>query len=363
MNFYIRQIKLWFKKNVEPKIYEFEPNKINVITGDSSTGKSSILRIIDYCLLSEHPAIVEDVINQNIKWYGLAFTLNGVDYALARKNPHDETPAHEVFFEEMRDFPNEIQANTNQGELVLKLNNLFGIPRATFKMERKKEEVILNFRHFLIFSYLTEDIIATMNTYFDTRFFGSSEYDYFLDDFLKIALGMEDAKHDALKRLLEGLKKKLDAEYKKRQAFEKKKNSYERKLIALKNKFVSLGLGEDSFFSDVDTMLGIIKNGLRKYELYSDNVKLLRDLDALNNKKRELSAEFNSLKREYKRYQDLANSQCDSLIPIEFLKKHLDEVLDYEDTKLLVDSLEESLVKIKRIKNQKIKLPENFEKY
>ena len=39
MNFYIRQIKLWFKKNVAPKVYEFEPNKINVITGDSSTGK------------------------------------------------------------------------------------------------------------------------------------------------------------------------------------------------------------------------------------------------------------------------------------------------------------------------------------
>ena len=35
MNFYIRQIKLWFKKDVEPKTYKFEPNKINVITGNS----------------------------------------------------------------------------------------------------------------------------------------------------------------------------------------------------------------------------------------------------------------------------------------------------------------------------------------
>lgn len=85
MNFYIRQIKLWFKQNVEPKVYEFVPNKINVITGDSSTGKSSILRIIDYCLLSERSTIVEDVINQNVKWYGLAFTLNSVDYVIARK--------------------------------------------------------------------------------------------------------------------------------------------------------------------------------------------------------------------------------------------------------------------------------------
>ena len=51
MNLYIASIKLWFKgfkENTERSItYSFEPNKINVITGDSSTGKSSILDIID----------------------------------------------------------------------------------------------------------------------------------------------------------------------------------------------------------------------------------------------------------------------------------------------------------------------------
>ncbi|MDW7571264.1 AAA family ATPase, partial [Klebsiella pneumoniae] len=31
---------------------ELEENKVNVITGDSGKGKSSILAIIDYCLLS-----------------------------------------------------------------------------------------------------------------------------------------------------------------------------------------------------------------------------------------------------------------------------------------------------------------------
>ena len=52
MSFYIKKVQLWFKRNVSPVSYEFKPNRVNVITGDSSTGKSSILRIIDYCLLS-----------------------------------------------------------------------------------------------------------------------------------------------------------------------------------------------------------------------------------------------------------------------------------------------------------------------
>lgn len=33
---------------------ELEENKVNVITGDSGKGKSSILAIIDYCLYPHH---------------------------------------------------------------------------------------------------------------------------------------------------------------------------------------------------------------------------------------------------------------------------------------------------------------------
>ena len=367
MNFYIRQIKLWFKKDVEPKTYKFEPNKINVITGNSSTGKSSILRIIDYCLLSERSTIVEDVINQNVKWYGLAFSLNNVDYVIARINPNNEKPEQKMFFSEGSDFPDKLQVNTNRGELLLRLNELFHTPKATFRIDKKKMEVNLNFRHFLIFSYLTEDIIATMNTYFDTHFFGSKvDFDYFLDDFIKIALDIEDTKQDELKNKYSEEKKKLDLEYKKRVEYAKKKQKYETTLTRLKDKFVSLGLGENCLFNDVDTMLDIVKLGLKKFEQYSDNNQIIKDLDDLKNKRRKLNAQiakYNSLKREYKRYQALSQDQCDSLLPLDYLNKHIEEVLDYEDTKLLVRSLRDSLQKIKDTSNRKVELPENFEQH
>ena len=59
MIFILHEIKLWFKdENSEPKSYNFLPNKINVISGDATTGKTSFWSIIDYCLLSGKMNIV-----------------------------------------------------------------------------------------------------------------------------------------------------------------------------------------------------------------------------------------------------------------------------------------------------------------
>lgn len=363
MNFYIRQIKLWFKKNVAPKVYEFEPNKVNVITGDSSTGKSSVLRIIDYCLLSPHSTIVEDVINHNVKWYGLAFQLNGIDYVVARLNPRNETAEQRMYFAEATDFPQDMQPNTTRGELLLKFNQMFHTPNATFQLDRKRE-VRLNFRHFLIFTYLTEDIIATMNTYFDTRFFGTQDYDFFIDDFLKVALGIDDVRLDKLKKQYAEESKRLKIENKRQEDFANKEKTYNETLVRLKDKFVTLGLESGSLFEDTDTTLKIIKAGLQNYKRYCDDDKVVAELAELKKKRRNLTTQINKykgLKNEYERYQKTAISQDDSLVPLTFLNEHIEDVLEYDETRLLVQSLQNSLQKIKQIKERKMELPENFE--
>ena len=83
MIFYINRIVLWLK-NGEKRCLKFKKNKVNIVTGNSKTGKTAILEIIDYCLCSTHHNISEEYIGENVVWYGLDFYINNKHYFIAR---------------------------------------------------------------------------------------------------------------------------------------------------------------------------------------------------------------------------------------------------------------------------------------
>lgn len=99
MKFYIKKLYIWSGKGIKPRTIEFENNKVNVVTGSSSTGKSNIYAIIDYCLLSGKVNIVHPVINENAQWYGLGVFYWWKVFAVARKNQQWEVVPPEVFIQ------------------------------------------------------------------------------------------------------------------------------------------------------------------------------------------------------------------------------------------------------------------------
>ena len=56
MRFYINKLLLWLKDG-SLRTLKFENDKVNVITGNSKTGKTAILEIIDYCLCGSNAVI------------------------------------------------------------------------------------------------------------------------------------------------------------------------------------------------------------------------------------------------------------------------------------------------------------------
>ena len=98
MKFHIEKIYLWFGPD-EKRCISFENNKVNVVRGNSSRGKSNLFAIIDYCLMSDKPNIVEPVINECTIAYGMEFVLNDTYYAVSRMKPESGTASQCVWLQ------------------------------------------------------------------------------------------------------------------------------------------------------------------------------------------------------------------------------------------------------------------------
>ncbi|MGQ4344056.1 DUF3732 domain-containing protein [Streptomyces sp. SAS_275] len=54
-----------------PRVLRFQPGALNILTGESETGKSEVLTIVDYCLGRRAPNLPDDLIDQTVSWYAL----------------------------------------------------------------------------------------------------------------------------------------------------------------------------------------------------------------------------------------------------------------------------------------------------
>lgn len=364
MNFYISKIRLWFRQGGEPRDLDFYKDKVNVITGDSSTGKSSILKIIDYCLLSERSTIVEDVINENVRWYGMVFYVEEKPYSIIRQAPTVESAEMTVVFREgiylpdepVADLLHDIRANA-----VTRMNELFHI-NPKIKFENKIKPL---FRHNLVFNYLTEDIIATENTYQDLRFFRKDEYAKVLDDLFKMAIGVNEWQLKELEYRLQTAKSKegrqrktQEKEYEAQKKFENTKNE-------IANQIEELELGDATDFVDnpiawAENVKVILENcSLQFKNEKADERRRQIEMELIETKER--LGYFISLENEYRTYQKRMERQDKSLAPIEFVKKHLSELMSYSETGQLLRDLTDAWTAIKDSYVPEVKLPEQFE--
>lgn len=86
MKFQISNIVVYGKTGQRRSI-EIEPGAVNIITGRSKTGKSSLIHIVDYCLGRKECNVPAGVIRKNVSWYGLKLQTSSGDIFSARRNP------------------------------------------------------------------------------------------------------------------------------------------------------------------------------------------------------------------------------------------------------------------------------------
>ena len=98
MSLQIQDIVL-FSKDGRQRVLALHPGKLNIITGDSKTGKSALIRIVDYCLGSSKCDVPAGVIRDTVSWYGIRLTDGESEHFVARRSPEpDQESTSEAFY-------------------------------------------------------------------------------------------------------------------------------------------------------------------------------------------------------------------------------------------------------------------------
>jgi hypothetical protein len=196
----------------------FVRNGVNVITGESGTGKTAILDIIDYCLLASKHRISDSVINENVSWYGLELFANDQEFFVARKAPRGNHVSNEYFYTQVFDNDVDPEPNIAEADLRSLLESVFGIDeRVTVPFGGKaiRAGSKISFRYFLLFNTVSQDIITNSEVFFDRQ--NEDRYREALPRIFDLALGIDDLenisareKKDELTRELARLRRKAN---------------------------------------------------------------------------------------------------------------------------------------------------------
>ncbi|MDU1889579.1 MAG: DUF3732 domain-containing protein [Dysgonomonas sp.] len=345
MKFYIKKLYIWFDRDVKPRTLEFENNKVNVVTGSSSTGKSNIYAIIDYCLLSGNVNIVFPVINENAQWYGLEFSVNGTLFAIARKKPTVETIPSDVYIQNEIFSSDYYPSNTNAhvNDARKQLNKAFGY--------HNNQDML--YRTSFVFNALTESIITSPYDFLNFKFFGDEKYDSKDErkNLLQFVLTPRMEEYANLKIELDSLRaKKKSAEGYQSKVTNANDNFY-KLLNDLIKKCVKANLSDSSILSqDSTTKLEFIEglfNEMSSEKMQSSQLdNKLKSLQQDHFKKTIQLQNIERAQEEYNGYYQTLNQIEDSLKPITFIEQHLDIIGSNMWTSHIINSLKQSLSKV-----------------
>lgn len=353
MRFILHEIKLWFGEDKTRSLY-FLPDKVNVVTGDATTGKTSLWNIIDYCLLSDK-VHVANPINEKVKWFGISCTINGTDMTIVRRSPQKNVVSSDVCYNKGLHFPQTVFPNIKVSQLKAILDEEFGITdnlRFPFGGQYGKASFSLSYRYFLLFVALTESIIGTPQTYFDTTFFGKEEFDKALSTIFDLVIGVDDIENRTVNEQITRIDKEITQIQKKQQKKDKEDILYKNSIWALFERCVLLGfIEQDNTVNTIDDVISNLRQIIDNYSIIPKNNSLQEGLEKLTKQQTQIRAQINAInryQREYNTYVKNLNKIADSVKPIEFLKNKLsDQLLFSSTTQPFINSIEESLLEIK----------------
>jgi len=172
MTMQILQISI-YGKNGERRDIKFRQSCVNIITGASKKGKSSLLDIVEYCLGSSECAVAEGFIRKTVDWYSILLQFSDTQAFIARAAPlpgaNSNTSSHLIVQKEIA-VPDraDLQPTTNIDSVVSYLTQKLGVPEQETEVPegQTRSSISINFKHSRFYLFQSQDEIAAKKILF-----------------------------------------------------------------------------------------------------------------------------------------------------------------------------------------------------
>lgn len=296
-----------FNKSGERREVTLTPG-VNIITGESKTGKSALVEIIDYCLCSSRCTVPKGKITDFAYLYVLPMVIDENTYVIARYNWDNKGKMH--IAKESKDYDlNNITLNyfSDKSELSAKdvqynIEEILGLHVSNLELESEKRKKA-SLRNMVSYLFQHQNLMASKFALF-YRFSDFYKRKDVIEQF-PIFAGMVSQKYYSRLIELNSLKKKLKNE-RKIQGANRKSSDYVRKnLVPLLEDYYAF------FDKEIDKNLKI-----------GDMIRLARELPDFDDSQlfneNGIAQRYHSLKRDL---EILRNHDRDYLLKIENLKR------------------------------------------
>ncbi len=146
---------------------QFKVDGLNVITGRSSTGKSALSEIIEYCMGRSTFNVPEGIIRDKVAWFAVIYQFEREQVLVAKPTPtHGGASCSTAMLRrgtELQAPPfEELAVNSNDEAVVNLLSRLLGIPenRTDVALEHSRDSFAANIKHTFYYLFQKQGLVA-----------------------------------------------------------------------------------------------------------------------------------------------------------------------------------------------------------
>lgn len=334
----IRSIHI-FSHDGQRRDLQFKVDGLNVITGRSSTGKSALSDIVEYCMGRSSFNVPEGIIRDKVAWFAVIYQFENEQVLIAKPTPPTGGATCSTAMLrrgvqlEIPEFK-DLAVNTDDDSIVERLSRLLGIPenRTEVALEHSRASYDANVKHTFYYLFQKQGLVANK----DQLFYRQNEQfqPQAIRDTLPILLGVSSHDRFELESKLRIAQRDLRICNKKLEQARNAVDTSHEQAIGLYSEAKAVGvIGNAGENPNADGIIEALKSALSwKPETLPDDdggrISFLEDeVSRLRQVRRDTQARIDAARQFAKRaggYENEAAEQIDRLASIKALPKNPD---------------------------------------